>query len=447
MDPKKLREAEARANQAVQDAIAAVDALADDASAEDIEAAQRSFDEAVEAAKAAKAQRERAEAIAEAREAYKPIEEPPAAEKRDVRVGTEEAPYRPDSERSFFADIRASRRGDADAAERLRRNQAHVIDCYRREGRANELRDVTTGSGEGAGLLPPNYLPSMLVDIRRERRPAADIFPSMPLPPTGMTITIPRITSGASVAVQATEGSALSETDIDSDQLTVNIRTIGGLQDMTLQLWERSDPGMDQVIFSELTALYDQRVDLQVLSGSGSSGQIPGITTVSNTNGVTYTDSDPTVAEFLPKVYDAIQQIAAGYFAPPTHIIMHPRRAAWLAAGLSTSHPLLQQGGFANGVGAQNTGMALSLAGLPVISDANVVTTDGDGTNQDEVYIVAAPASPIAESPVRFDVHDQPLGDALKVRVRVFGYVAFASERYPESIGVISGTGLTAPTF
>jgi len=29
----------------------------------------------------------------------------------------------------------------------------------------------------------------------------------------------------------------------------VNIRTIGGLQDLTLQMWERSDPGIDQVIW------------------------------------------------------------------------------------------------------------------------------------------------------------------------------------------------------
>lgn len=447
MDPKQLREAEARANQAVQDAADAIDALTDDSSVEDIEAAQRSFDEAVEAAKAAKAQRERADAIAEARENYKPIEPPPAAEQRDVRVGDEEAPYRPDGDRSFFADIRASRRGDAEAAERLHRNQLHVIDHHRREGRVNEIRDVTTGATGGGGLLPPNYLASMLIDIRRERRPAADIFPRMPLPANGMTITMPRIDSGASVAVQNPEGQALSETDIDTSQLTVDIRTIGGLQDMTLQLWERSDPGMDQVIFSELTGLYDQRLDLQVLAGTGSDGQIPGLTQVSSTNGVTYTDGDPTAAELLPKVYDAIQQIATGYFAPATHIIMHPRRAAWLASELSSSHPLFQQGGFSNGVGAQNGGMALTFAGLPVVSDANVVTTDGAGTNQDEIYVVAAGASPLAEGALRFDVHDQPLGNELKVRVRVFNYVAFASERYPKSISVISGTGLVEPTF
>lgn len=258
---------------------------------------------------------------------------------------------------------------------------------------------------------------------------------------------MPRITSGASVNVQNPEGQALSETDIDTDQLTVNIRTIGGLQDMTLQLWERSDPGIDQIIMAELMGLYDQRLDLQVLAGTGADGQIPGLTTVSSTNGVTYTDNDPTVAEFLPKVIDAIQQIWTNYFSPATHIIMHPRRAAWLASGLSTSHPLMQVGGFTNAVGSQSGGMGQNLFGLPIVADANILTTYGAGTNQDEVYVVAAGASPIAEGAVRFDVHDQPLGNELKVRARIYNYVAFASERYPKSISVISGTGLVTPTF
>lgn len=451
MTPEQMREAEARANKAVQDAIAAVEALTDESPTEVVEQTHRAFDAARDAAKSAKAQRERAEAIEEARAAFPTPQAPPAEQapeaRSDVRVTKNEPAYRPDIDASFFRDIRAARHGDTNAAERLRRNQAEARDAIIKAGRAHELRDVTTANGEGAGLLPPNYLADMLITVRREGSPVADIFPRMPLPPSGMTITMPRITSGASVNVQDPEGQALSETDIDSDQLTVDIRTIGGLQDMTLQLWERSSPGMDQVIMAELMSLYYQRLDLQVIAGTDANGQIPGLTTVSSTNGVTWTEASPTAALFVPKLYDAIQQIRSNYFAGASHIIMHPRRAAWLASNLSSTFPLIQQGSFNQALGSQDGGATLSFAGLPVVQSANIATTYGAGTNQDEVYVVAASASPLAEGALRFDVHDQPLGNELKIRTRIYNYVAFASERYPKSISVISGTGLIAPTF
>lgn len=447
MDIQSLKAAEDAAGEALR---AACDAL-ESATDEQFEERQAAFTAAKAAADKATEAVERAKAISDARSAYPAPQAPPAEQapeaRSDARVTKNEPAYRPDVQHSFFRDIRTARLGDQAAAERLRRNQAEARDAIIKDGRGHELRDVTTGTGEGAGLLPPNYLADMLITVRREGSPVADIFPRMPLPPTGMTITMPRVTSGASVDVQTPEGQALSETDIDSDQLTVEIKTIGGLQDMTLQLWERSSPGMDQVIMAELMSLYYQRLDLQVIAGTDANGQVPGLTTVSSTNGVTWTEASPTAALFVPKLYDAIQQIRSNYFAGASHIIMHPRRAAWLASNLSSTFPIIQQGSFNQALGSQDGGATLSFAGLPVVQSANIATTYGAGTNQDEVYVVAASASPLAEGALRFDVHDQPLGNELKIRTRIYNYVAFASERYPKSISVISGTGLIAPTF
>lgn len=444
---EEMRQAYADAAKRMREAADALEAAPDS----EFEARQKDFDEARQAADAAHDMLRRAEAIAEARTKHPAPQAPPAgAERRDtadVKVTREEPTYRADGEHSFFRDVWQSRKGDHEAAERVRRNDAEAIDHYRREGRLHEYRDVTTGSGEGAGVIPPVYLTDLYVGIRREARPAADIFPKMPLPEQGMSITIPRMTAGASVDVQYPEGNPVSETDVDTDTISVPVVTIAGLQDFTLQLMERSNPAFDALIMAELTALHAQRVDLQVLAGSGSNSQHTGIRNVGSINTVTYTDATPTAAEATPKLYDAIQKIASGYYGRATHILMSPRRAAWFASQLSSSFPLFQQGGYAQAIGSQDKGAVLSLAGLPVIEDGNIGTAYGSSTDEDEIYVVAADASPLMEGGLRVDVHDQPLGDQLKVRVRVFSYSAFASTRYPKSITKVSGTGLKTPSF
>jgi hypothetical protein len=118
-----------------------------------------------------------------------------------------------------------------------------------------------------------------------------------------------------------------------------------------------------------------------------------------------------------------------------------------LAAGLSTSSPLFQQGGLMQAVGEQNGGVVGTIAGLPVIIDPNIPTTDGASTNQDAVYVVHMPDLVLMEGEIRTRVMEQPLSDTLEIRLQVFGYSAFLDERYAKGIAKISGTGLVTPAF
>jgi hypothetical protein len=77
---------------------------------------------------------------------------------------------------------------------------------------------------------------------------------------------------------------------------------------------ERSFPGLDLVIYNDLVAAHDAELDSQLLNGSGSAGQHLGIRNVSGLISVSYTDGTPTGAELLPKIYDAIQQVASNRF-------------------------------------------------------------------------------------------------------------------------------------
>ena len=89
-----------------------------------------------------------------------------------------------------------------------------------------------------------------------------------------------------------------------------------------------------------------------------------------------------------------------------------------------------------------------SIAGMPVVVDANVVTNLGSNTNQDEVYIVAANQSFLwedASAPLFIRTDTGPSVKSLGVDLVVFGYSAFSHARYSGSAQRVTGSGLVNP--
>jgi HK97 family phage major capsid protein len=337
---------------------------------------------------------------------------------------------------SFFADLVNSGRGDMEARTRLERHTQEI---------AYERRDLTTTVTAGGNFVPPQYLGEIYAELPRPGRPFADAIGSRPLVATGMNLTIPRITGGTTVLNQAGDNAAVSETDIVEALLTVPVRTIAGQQDLSQQLFDRAEPGMDSIVFSDLRRAYDAQLDSQLLNGTGANNHV-GIRSVASVNTVTFT-SPVTAAACVPKVYDAIQKIESNRFTQADMIVMHPRRSAWLASNLSSTFPLFQLGNLMQASGAQDVGMATSLGGLKVVRDANIRVNDGAATNQDEIYVVSSSDLILYEGPLQARVMPEVGSGTLTVRLQLFAYSAFASGRQPASISIISGAGLVVPAF
>jgi len=246
-----------------------------------------------------------------------------------------------------------------------------------------------------------------------------------------------------------------SNTDADDTLLTINVRTVAGQQDISRQAIERGT-GIDSFILADLIRSWHTTLDNQCLNGAGTSGTVLGLDN-SGGNAITYTSASPTVALLYPKLADAVQQIQTTAFQQPTHWIMHPRRLAYLLAAVDgQNRPLVVPNNYgpmnalAVGAGAVSYGNSgYSLMGLPIITDANVVTNAGAGTNQDKIYCVAAPEMHLWEqagSPFALNF-DATSAGSLTIKSVVYGYAAFSAGRYPAAASIISGTGLVAPTF
>ena len=363
-----------------------------------------------------------------------------------VRVTEEPKTYREGSPHSYFRDLVATQApqlglATPEAYERLARHAKEM---------AVEKRDVTSGDPGTGTFIPPLYLGERWIDEEVAGRPFADAVAKMPLPSTGKTLDFPRVATPPAVAVQATEGTGVNEVDFDGETYSVSKVTIAGQNDLSIQAYEFADPGMDVVIMRELTKSYNSVLDTQLLTGTGGSGQHRGLKNVSGINSITFSSvgSAGGADGLLGAIYDAVAQIATnapGYMADA--IVMHPRRAAWIASHRDSNGSLLQQGEFALASGAQNKGFALSVAGLGVILDPNITTVQGSGTNEDELYVVDTNELILAESDLRARVLTEVLSGTLQVRLQLYAFSAFAGGRRPKTVTRISGAGLAAPAF
>jgi hypothetical protein len=63
------------------------------------------------------------------------------------------------------------------------------------------------------------------------------------------------------------------------------------------------------------------------------------------------------------------------------------------------------------------------------------------------MYVLRSEDLVLWEGALQTRVMSEVLSNTLTVRLQLYAYSAFASGRFPKSISVVSGTGLTAPTF
>jgi HK97 family phage major capsid protein len=373
----------------------------------------------------------------------------------NVRVGSEPRTYNRDNDRrgqSFFRDVYTAQIfNDPRANERLARHmqEARVTELAGYAGPGPESRDV--GTGAFAGLTVPQYLTDMAAPGAKAYRPTIEICNRHDLPADGMTVNISRITTQSATAAQATENSAVQETDMDDTLLAVDVRTYAGQQDVSRQAIERGT-GIDTIVIDDLTRDYWTKVDAAVLNGAGTSGTHLGVRATTSIIAVTYTDTTPTVAELYPKLADLISQIQSGVFMGVTHFIMHPRRWWWLASSVGTSFPFLHvsqvstdQAG--NIGGTEYMANNRNILGVPVVVDGNMLTNLGGGTNQDDIVAVTASEMHFWDDGVQFIRAEQTTAGSLTVKFVLYGYSAFSAGRYPGAHGTVAGTGLVTPTF
>lgn len=379
---------------------------------------------------------------------------------------------------SYFWDMmRLEGLSDPDARGRLQRHAQELqVELPAREARREARRREQEGrvatrdrngfepvyrtnpnrtDGQGGYFVPPLWLIDEFIPYLRAGRTTADLCMGLELPTGTDSINLPKITQGALTGSQVDNG-AVPSRDITDTSISAPVRTIAGQEDVALQLLEQSSPaaGFDEIVFKDLIGDYNQQVDLQVIAGTGTSGQLKGITVMSGSNAITYTDGTPTVPELYLPLAQGLSQVARQRLRPATAFVMNTVRAYWMLSALDgNSRPLVTPVGGSgqafNQLGSAtlgSEGLLANVIGTNVYGDPNVPTNLGTGTNQDEIIAGRFDDAYLWEGMLRTRTLMEVLSGTLQVRLQLYNYVAFMPDRYPMSFSVIGGTGLVAPS-
>jgi HK97 family phage major capsid protein/HK97 family phage prohead protease len=240
-------------------------------------------------------------------------------------------------------------------------------------------------------------------------RPAVTAVSQGVLPASGMSFTLPKISTAPSITIEAENG-ALGGTEMASTYITVDVKKAAGIQTISYELLDRSSPVFYDQLMRELADAYAKYTDTAMIAAFTASG------TAASTQAATVAGLKAYIAKEVPAAY-----AAAGKFA--TNLVAN---TAWwetiLGADDTTNRPLFTAAQPQNAPGAVSgqsiTGQVL---GLNLAVDPHMsVTTLID----ESAFIVAPDSFRYYESPTT-TLQVQALANG-QLQVAMYGYYAIA---------------------
>ena len=261
---------------------------------------------------------------------------------------------------------------------------------------------------------PTQYLTEFVTNTRFGT-PAIDACSQGVLPSSGMTISVPSLVTSAGggsgvapvVTVEA-EAGAVQNTGMVTEYLTGSVSKYSGMNTISVELLERSDPNFYAELTQQLQNAYLTTIDTTVLAALISAGQSATATTA---------DSDGVIAfasEAAAKVYKGTGYFAQNYVG---------NAAQWqllMGATDTTKRPIynaIQPMNAAGQVGPQS--IRGNVLGLDLFVDKNFsATTVDDGS----ALILAPEAFTVYRSPQAY--MSVNVVSNLQVQVAIYGFMA-----------------------
>ena len=362
--------------------------------------------------------------------------------------------YGPDSEFSFYRDVarrdenhRAIEAAKGDATLRgVPRPEYHyggpppqnrdgTLEDALKRLKAEERAGSTVLGNLGefvpqSGALPGFVASAFVIAVRNSSQIPAAMRVEQ-LPASGMAVTTPRFGTGAAVSVDQ-EGMAVADVDPTTTLVTAPVGVISGEFAASRQLAERALGGaFDQMVAAELGAALGEKIDFELLNGTGTNQRVLGLLNVTPGTTVTYTTGAPTVGLLASRLALAA---ANGFVANGDALdsmLWHPSRGYWYGSQFDTATATVQPR-----TPVQN-----------VCWCPQVPTNLGAGVNQDTIWLWKRDESPLFAQVRAFRAFDETLSGTLQIRWQIDAYLAPMWNRRTASIARVSGTGLTPAAY
>jgi HK97 family phage prohead protease len=128
---------------------------------------------------------------------------------------------------------------------------------------ARQYLRAAADTTDNAGLVPTRQLSEIINPLGTTIRPSIDAISRGVLPDAGMTFEIPRITQMPTVAIEP-EGDAFSDTDQNSNFLSVTVQKYAGQQTFSVELLDRTSPAFFDELVRNMAAAYAKATNAAV---------------------------------------------------------------------------------------------------------------------------------------------------------------------------------------
>jgi HK97 family phage major capsid protein len=229
---------------------------------------------------------------------------------------------------------------------------------------------------------PTQFMPNV-VQVNIGERPVIDACGgTRAIPASGMTISIPKITTNGTVATTA-EGAAPSETGITSAYVSGTVVKLAGLQRWSVELQDRSDPSFAAILMDNMTRSYRKATEQATIAAIVAGGT-QAATTAATAAGITSFISTESAAAYL-----ATGETVAAYTAGVGQWSL-------LQSSLDTTgRPIFSAGQPMNSGGsALATTLFGNVQGIPLSVSANMVSTVVD----ESAFLIVPSAIELFES-------------------------------------------------
>jgi len=273
--------------------------------------------------------------------------------------------------------------------------------------------DDSTSTNTGLTLAP--HLNTFITDTFTGR-PAFEAATRAALIAEGMSFTVPRLYTNASSADTAptvadtNEGAAPSETGMTSAYDTVSINKFSGLQRVSFELVDRSQPAFMEIMMTELRKAYEKATDAALLAAFIADGTTAATTAATAAGLQSFISVEGAAAykgtggDFANKLVASTDQWAAitGYADTTGRALYSAQGATYNAAGTAVA-----------------TSVRGNVLGTDLIVDHNI---SASGVIDNSAFLVAPSSVYVWESPqTQLRVNVLTTGE---IEINLYGYLA-----------------------
>ena len=263
---------------------------------------------------------------------------------------------------------------------------------------------------DSAGLVPTRQLAEVINGLATTIRPSIDAISRGALPDAGMTFEIPKISVVPTVA-QINEGSAFSDTNMESAFLSVDVKKFAGQQNFTVELLTRTSPLFYNELLTNMVAAMAKAQNAYVNSILVANATVDG-TTLS---------TFPTAAELLGYVSRGAASVYSNTTGFARNIIMGASQWANTMSLNENGRPIYMASQPSNAGGAlRPDSLRGNVAGLDLYADFASPAGSDDGS-----LLIVNPSAYTWYESTQYQLRAESTADgSINIGVYSFGAVA-----------------------